>query len=193
MKHLKVGLLLISVLSVLVASCSAGTITYTDYATVSGTLGGIPFSNALFTVVMVNDTNNVLCGQGSCIIYGGTVTFSLSGFGGGGFIGNIFLLDDQVGNPAFAAFGDNLTSSGGLGTINDPAFSTYDLTTAIGPIPGPCVNVGGPTETTLGELIYECNGDSVFTAALGAPVPEPGTLSLLGIGLAAAFRRKFAR
>jgi hypothetical protein len=129
MKPLRIGLLLLSVLIVLVASSSAVPITYTDYATISGTLGGIPFSDAQFTVVMVNDTDNVVCGLDSCIIYGGSVTFSLSGFGSGGFTGNIFLLDDQVGNPAFAAFGDNLTSSGGLGTINDPAFSTYDLTT----------------------------------------------------------------
>ena len=62
-KHLKVGLLLISTSQSPRGLVLAGTITYTDYATVSRTLGGIPFSNALFTVVMVNNTNNVLCGQ----------------------------------------------------------------------------------------------------------------------------------
>jgi hypothetical protein len=71
---------------------------------------------------------------------------------------------------------------------NNAAFSTYALNTAIGPLAGdPGGNPGASFPTSMGAFILNSseNDDhpATFTATVGS-VPEPGTLGLLGAGIA---------
>jgi hypothetical protein len=70
------------------------------------------------------------------------------------------------------------------------AFSAYDLSTAIGPLYGNASgNSGTGFSTSMGLFILTSslnNADhpATFTATTLGSVPEPGTLGLLGAGIA---------
>jgi PEP-CTERM motif-containing protein len=72
-------------------------------------------------------------------------------------------------------------------------FSTYNLTTAIGPITGVAfVTLNTAFDTSGGNLTFtSAEVASTFTATLTSSVPEPTSLVLLGSGLFArvAMRR----
>jgi hypothetical protein len=72
-----------------------------------------------------------------------------------------------------------------LDTANG-VFHNYDLTTSIGPELGsPISALGFAFPTTLGDFVINSVGDpSTFTATLSTTVPEPASLTLLGLGAA---------
>jgi hypothetical protein len=155
----------------------AGQIIYTIQGTGSGTLGGNPFTDALVSLMMVGDTGNVT-GGGLYQNYG-TVTLNVAGLGSATVTDAAYVFDNQGYSPGAVGFA---TAVGSILDTLDSAFSTYDLTTAIGPITNtsfirPDVTFG----TTAGGFNISEMGDSTFQAST---VPEPGALSLLGLGLA---------
>lgn len=167
----------------------AGIITYTEQATATGTLGTSSFTDALLTLAYVGNTADV-AHTGTIYYYplaGGTVT--VAGVGTAAFTEWVSVFVDQVnspGPPGKIAFG---TSHGTiLATIN-PAFASYDLTTAFPPISG--FAYGNPTAfpvtTTLGDLSFSVSGSPTFSAA--ETVPEPASLTLFCIGLASVVAR----
>lgn len=179
----------------------AGPITYSLTSTVSGTFAGSSFTNTPVTVTLTGDTGNVTAGPApftDVVVNPGSATVSVFGLGTGTFTDSIVIVSTLTdlaifGVPAVLIL-DN-TSGTGIMLQAGPEFSTYDLRGPLGPISG----TGGVASgshitpvfpTTAGNLTWEVGqspGDSTFTAVV---TPEPGTLALLGCGLAAVVLRR---
>ena len=193
---------LAALMSVLcVAQVAAVPITYTETATIDGSLGGVDFTDAEFTITGSGDTDNITHGLPCCFgnrLGASTVTFTLAGFGPGTFTDLVGVSVNQTntegipGEPetgiSGAGFSD-FTSNFLILWTEDPAFATWDLSTDIGPLTGPgfcncnpIANISFPT--TLGELHISAT-DPTFTADAAA-VPAPATLPLFLIGVGAS-------
>jgi hypothetical protein len=75
---------------------------------------------------------------------------------------------------------------------DSPAFSTYNLSTSIGPLAGTTViNPGFSFPTTAGDFVFNSANasDSTFLATLGTvSIPEPSSLILAGTAALAGLR-----
>jgi hypothetical protein len=141
-------------------------------------LGVTAFTNALVTIALVGDTSFV----GNDV---GSTTVSVSGVGTASFTDTLFVTDN-VANPS-AQISDLTRSQLIFGTMA-PAVATYDLRGPIGPIAGTSlINAFVVFPTTAGnfEMTSVAGNTSTFTATTVSSVPEPATLSLLGMGLLA--------
>jgi hypothetical protein len=162
---------------------SAASITYTDSAIGSGTLGGTAFTNSLITMTFTGDTSNVsspMAGIFENTV--GTLMLNIASLGSATFTDATQAVSNQTGT--LAGFGDNTSGDFIMGT-HDPTFATYGLTTSIGPITNSSViDAGDPYETSQGELIFTSVGNATFTATLtSTSAPEPGSLVLVALGL----------
>ena len=192
----------------------AAPITYVQTGTASGMLGATSFTEALVTVTLTGDTNNVVPELFApfncpfCFVNEGTVTVDIPGVGtatvtdptGIWVFGQPVDIDDDPATPELPGVvigtldeppaTDSFTGIGGTGSM---ALLGYDLTTAIGPVSS--VLLGGVgsglfLNTDLGVLIFDENlstdAQGSFTATVPvALVPEPATLFLFGSGVAA--------
>jgi hypothetical protein len=157
-------------------------ITYTQQFTASGSLGGTAFTDQLLTVVFRGDTANVFSPISRVFENeAGTATVNVPGIGTATFTAPMAAFDNQ--NFAFASIGGASSEFPAIlqETVNQ-VFGSYDLTSAIGPITGPGISHVVTFPTTLGDFVVTTNtGDTAFTASTSA-VPEPASLTLLGIG-----------
>lgn len=188
-----------------VTQIQASPITYTLSSAVSGTLGGSSFTDALVTVTLTGDTANVKPGPApftDVVVNSGSATVDVSGIGTATFTDAIEVVDtltDTVllGAPVVLIL-DGTTGTGIL-LETGSTFTTYNLRSSFGPLSG----TGGVASgshitpifaTTAGALTWSVGqplGTATFTAIA---TPEPGTLELLGAGLAAlVWRRRFKR
>ena len=114
----------------------AASVTYTETFVGSGSLGGTEFAFALVTLVATADTNNVFSvSNPSFTVYevnNASTTVTVSGIGTGTFTGNTSTSDTQYDGSSFAGFTDDSVSL--IVAVGGSAFSTYDLTSSIGPI-----------------------------------------------------------
>jgi hypothetical protein len=173
-----------------VETVQAETITYTETATISGALNGVFFFNDLLTLTGTADPANITISSG--VFFNQlSLSFSVAGVGGGTFTDTTSV----VANPGStrAGFSDITADSLIFFTTDNPAFSSFDLSTSIGPITGsPVFNVT-LQGTTVGPLLIESSGDATFTA-VASGVPEPSTWAMLLLGFAGigfmAYRRK---
>lgn len=165
------------------AMASAGVITYTETVTATGTFEGTPFTDQTVTLSETADTSGIT-GAGTYELIGPT-TVTVSGIGTATFLDQFFVFSCQ--ECSDGGFFDSTLEVNVLFNDN-PAFATYDLSTPIGPLTGTASIDETDTFSTTGGDFALTSGDlnATFQASGATGVPEPGTLSLLGIGLAAA-------
>ena len=168
------------------AAASAGPITFTETQIGIGSLGGTPFNNVLVTIVLTTDTSTITGGSGVFFDIG-PATVTVAGLGTATFTDTMEAVVSQ-GCPC-AGISDETTDRAVMFDTNS-AFSTYDLSTAIGPLLGESSgNSGLGFSTSMGAFILSSslnNEDhpATFTATTVGSVPEPGTLGLLAAGIA---------
>jgi PEP-CTERM motif-containing protein len=206
-----------------VTRVQATPITYTETATLSGTIGGTPFpftggtlfTNALVTLTLTGDTSNVSPGPGSLspfLVNVGLATINIAGVGTATFTDVVEVVSTYNTLVPSAPFNglpvemiatwdtppNNGTSITGVLGIGNPAFFGYNLQSSEGPFSGPAfASQGfGFHDTSLGILHFTSRpetGTFTATASSPTPVPEPASLVLLGTGLVLAARRRFTR
>jgi hypothetical protein len=166
------------------AAASAGPITFTETQNGIGSLGGTTFNNALVTIVLTTDTSTITGGSGAFSDIG-PATVTVAGIGTATFTDTMEVFSSQGTHAA----GIEEVSIGDVLDVYNAAFGTYALNAAIGPLSG---NPGGnPTfsfPTSLGAFILSSSLNdehpATFTTTTLGSVPEPGTLGLLGAGIA---------
>jgi PEP-CTERM motif len=169
------------------AACSAGRadagfVTYTESFTASGTLGGQAFTNAAITISLDTDTTLVTSSDGLFQTPIMTTTIDVGSLGTTVFSDKVFAFDNQ--NLTSAGFYDNTLGSNIVYDVA-PFFGTYDLQTAIPPTMGTTKLVTGVDfGTSLGKLNFS---SSMGMTAFSAAFPEPGSLGMVGVGVAGAW------
>src|SRR5581483_3899711 len=126
------GLLTLAV-TVVVSTASASTINYVFTGTVSGVVGSTSFSGASFTLTATADTSSIYSPfTGAYNVNPSSVLIDIAGIGSMNLLNNSYVFDAQDGVAGFGV--QSIPVCCDIIQIYDPAFQTYDLSTAIGPI-----------------------------------------------------------
>jgi hypothetical protein len=173
----------------------ASPITFTISTTGSGTLGALAFSDATIVFTAVTDTTFILNGVPNQIGDAGsatsspqnTFTVSILALGSWLLTDPVDFFDDRTkGFAGFQDLNETLDVITDLLDESDPAFSTYDLKTSLGPISDSIANGTGiftSVPTTGGTLAFTTNSTNASFQAVGpSSVPEPGSLGLMLAG-----------
>lgn len=177
----------ISVFAGLTAALSAfaAPATYTSTIVGSGVLDGTAYTNALVTITATANTNAVGW-NGFLFFVNATPTVTVAGLG-----------SDTLTSPDMVVYNNPTAPVAGFGQLGfgtvlgtfDPSFSTYDLTSSIGPVSNSYFDRPDLTfATSNGSFsLTSASGNSTFTAQV---VPEPATFAALGLGAVAVLRRR---
>ena len=183
----------------------ADPITYTFTATGSGVLNGISFADALVTFTFTGDTSSVATGyvfsDGSdcpvCIVNATTLaTVNVGGVTD--TIAELVLpllipysvpvdVEPEFQGRAVALILEDANGIGMLGTLSNE-FVGQSLTGPLGPISGPAISFinhipgEGELATDSGSFLWTAHPDTSTFTATTAAVPEPASITLLGIG-----------
>ncbi|MBX9581913.1 MAG: PEP-CTERM sorting domain-containing protein [Gemmataceae bacterium] len=197
---------LLAVLAAALAAprADAALVTYTFDGTLTGTLGGTPFTDAPVEFTLTADTAGITTALETAttrvlVTAPATLSFTIDGVSGTFLdpfqvVGNTFAPGGLGTFPALGSGG--LTPAPGGSVSNDLLdirlrdLAYYDLSAPAGPFtqsPPNFLNPGEAYPTTAGDLILEDTGDETLTfrASLApAAVPEPAALGLAAAGAA---------
>lgn len=187
---LMVGLMLTSVLGL------ANTLTYTEQAIVSGTLGGVPFTNEHMVIWLSGiDPNSVTDDGNGWFRATATVehpmTFTI------GASPSYYFTDPtrfDVNQKGLWGGVHDSNPEGGIMVTWSSEFATYDMKSPFLVSGASQVNMELTFGTTGGDLVISNMGDSTFNATWDTPVPEPGSLALAVsgfVGLLTVIKRRF--
>ena len=202
---MKVGAILLCVASALLLPVSIGwaaSITYVFSGTAAGTLGTQSFSSVNLSATATTDTSAVPPNGEEINFPPMPFTIDIGGIGTTNLSTGLLSLFHNA-SSQFVAFGfQNGSSLINVIEIHSTAFTTYDLTTSIGPITeagtDPFISNWQNMPTSGGSLTVTSWDDVSFTATVaGAPItvpaPSAAWLSLAGLPLVAvAVRRRIA-
>lgn len=178
-------LLIVAAVMVLLAVCAvahAKVITYEFQGSGSGTLDGVPFTDRIFVITAVGNTDNRETPfAGAFMIPNSSANIAIQSLGSFDFVTStgVFCNTD--------APGIGFTATYDLFTIQNPAAASWDMTTSIGPV----YAQAGQLLKWDDPLIHTSGGILIFEDRAGIPcsfeavvVPEPSALIVLGGGLA---------
>lgn len=160
------------------ASVKAAPIMYQYSAIASGFLGGSPFVDDPVTITAIGDTTLVTESLPGIFFNDASATVTVTGIGSGAFTNATVAVANQ--NFVQVGVSDRDQNQAILFSRSNPAYATYDLTTAIGPLTGAQLfNPGLDFPTTAGDFILNSVGTVTFQATI---VPETSTITLAGVG-----------
>ena len=206
MKKTILSLMTLATLTLTLAvSASASLMTYSESDTISGTLGGTAFTNALVTFTLIADTSNItynpnFYGQGWKFYENkGVTTAQVAGITGtatltGAFEVYSFNMNNGKNSQGFTKQGTYITL---LANTQPADITLYDLASAYTSTGTQSINFKA-YPTTMGNLtLTSAAENATFTAVLGGPaaVPEPSTYALLciSLGVVGYARRKMGK
>jgi hypothetical protein len=159
----------------------------------SGTLGGVPFTNASFTITALANTANRILVASSPNVYTtahDSAAISLDGFGELQFISSTKSYVNQ--GPTFlggsaVGFG-RLTSNELFDLFSGSSFSSWAMLTSIGPTNANGVlsqwsGAGNSDVVTSGGVLRFNDASSVQATFQAIVIPEPGSLCMALVGL----------
>ncbi len=193
MRNARAGMLLALLLTGgAVAPAGASPTTVTISGTMDGTVDGTPFSGAVFTAVATSDGPTL--GGGGYTVYPSTLTFDIAGIGTSLPLTGAYAI--TIGPPqmlTYAAYAVELSASGAtvtgffnaMANVILPSGGMETLFSAPPAEPGVSFEAAGSFVLSLadGSTVTETGFDSLDSTA--AVIPEPATLAVLGVGLAA--------
>jgi hypothetical protein len=194
MKMNIVGLPAVSLLLVAAASfASAGTVTFTDSFTGTGTLGSNSFTDSLVTISGSGDTANV---HGTVLFPLTSATITIASLNQTVNLTAPFQNVQLFNNNNFELTALSESNNDGIvfGVVSN-ALNGADFSSQVGPVDAQTFFLSSPFYATdggsfnlAGPTIIE--GTSTFTLN-GSATPEPATIALFGFGLLAlpAFKR----
>jgi hypothetical protein len=161
----------------------ASPITFTFQGTASGTVGGVNFYNAWFTIIQSSDTSLMSTSFNGFATafqtpYATGASIDIGGFGAGIIITPTYIADVQQPSNSFAAIA---ISTGGDVGGNSTIFNNYTLQSGVGPVlttTNPFID-GFTVSSTLGTISFAVLTGVTFTArlpAVGPPTVPPGDL-----------------
>ncbi len=178
--------LAIAAAALLASPAVASPISYIFTGTTAGTLGGQGFSG-LLTLTATGNTADVIF-NGSSTYRNDIITtvIDLPGLGPVTVTGTDYVFDHQGAQKiGYGVNGIPLCCD--IIQFIDPAYATYDLMSAIGPLAYP-TNLSLAdwidVPTTGGLLTLSRFDVGTFQAVMAASVPEPGMIALFASGLA---------
>jgi hypothetical protein len=158
-------------------------VSYTWTGSGTGSLGGVGFTDAQFTLSVFSDTDDVFEPvSGILRTSASTASVNVAGIGTATFTNTIAaVLNSNLNSVGIS----DLTLDRAILFVVNATLSGYDLASNFGPTSGiVSFNPSQPFPTSGGSFVLSSilGGTATFQAVV-RDVPEPGTLALLGLGL----------
>ncbi len=181
--------LLIALASAATLPAQAEIIYMFHQGTGSGTIGGITFTDADFTITTSADFDDTIPYVNGLRLINETASINITGVG----IFDITSETQNYVNNAFGTIGFTRTSLGDLfnGPYN-PAFFNWDMTTELGPVSGlgDLLQWSFENVTTTGGVLNFLSNPTDATFRASYTLPTPSALAFLAIATLSTTRRR---